>query len=183
MFICGKPIVEERWSRDEAQLSWMKTRVPILIIVDSSLAINYRLHILKSHSGPGPQITFFVRCHRFLAVEKNSFWLKISGIFPSLWGHIWWGPWSWPPSMRGLTTDYAQEARIRIIWRLSRCNELAAGPKWMLARPAPPGPSALLLTIWGMQGQCSWVGYSGPREAPPSSLTPSCLFWLSDQSC
>ena len=86
------------------------------------------------------------------------------------------GAWCWPPSMQGLTAGWAQEARIRIIWGLSRCNELAAGPKWMLARPALP--SALLLTIWGMHGVQANVhewGIPGQgRLHPQASHPPVC---------
>ena len=94
----GAQMAGSGWSK----LSWMKTRVPTLIIVDSSLAINYRLHILKSHSCPGPQITFFVRSHRFLAAEEKPIWLNISILFPHPWGRTSWelvtpqSAWLWP---------------------------------------------------------------------------------------
>ena len=118
---------------------------PIRIIVDSSLAINYRLHILKSHSCPGPQITFFPGVIDFLRWKKSFSWLKLASIShvdhrPQIMGTL-----CWPPSMHGSDHSGTQEAQIRIIWRLSRCNELAAGPKWMLSRPTRL--SALLLTI------------------------------------
>ena len=78
---------------------------PIRIIVDSSLAINYRLHILKSHSCPGPQITFFPGVIDFQRWKKSLSWLKISGIShvdhrPS---HVSWEPSADPPVCTALT--------------------------------------------------------------------------------
>ena len=103
----GAQMAGSGWSK----LSWMKTRVPTLIIVDSSLAINYRLHILKSHSCPGPQITFLSGVIDFWRWKKNlSDWIYPA--FSREAAHH--GNW-WPPSLPGSDQCGAQEARIRII--------------------------------------------------------------------
>ena len=74
------------------------------------------------------------------------------------------------PGPLGLT----QEARIRLISRLSPCNELAApGPKWILSRPARL--SALLLTIRGMPRPMLLSGvFRAKGGIRPHTLPPVC---------